>query len=337
MLVPLSVGQTPRTGKADPAFDDVEREVRTHMELVRSQAAAVAVSRDGKLLYSRGYGWRDGDRREKTPPDAIFRIGSVAKPVTAAVVKELIREGKLEPGTKVFDLLKIDTKSRRDERLSRVTVAHLLNHKGGWDVKWSIDPVFHDLKARNDLKLKRPCTPDDIVRWYLPCRLDFSPGARTVYSNFGYCVLGRVVEKAAGKKFEEAMADLVLNPWKIEDIRAARTLQRHRHEREVWYPVPDSLLSLEALDSCAGLAASAPALCEFMHRYWLSGDRREAGTKGSFVFVGSLQGTTAIVVQRPDGVNVAVLFNNRRDKDPEGDQKALLKRLGPAVDQAVKE
>jgi N-acyl-D-amino-acid deacylase len=305
------------------------------MELARSQAAAVAVSRDGKLLFSRGYGWRDYERREETRPDTIFRIGSIAKPVTAAAVKELIREGKLEPGTRVFDLLKIEAKGRRDARLSRVTVAHLLEHKGGWDARWSIDPVFHDLKAQCDLKLKRPCTPDDIVRWFLPCPLDFTPGSKTAYSNFGYCVLGRVVEKVTARKYEEAMPDLVLRPWGIEDIRVGRTRPRHRHEREAYYPVSDSVLSLEALDSCAGLTASAPALCEFMDRYWLSGDRREPGTRGAFVFVGSLQGTTAVAAQRPDGVNFAVLFNNRRDRDPEGDQKALL-RLGPAIDKAVR-
>src|SRR5262249_42701206 len=151
--------------------------------------------------------------------------------------------------------------------------------------------------AQREMRLKNACTPSDMVRWWAARPLDFDPGARVAYSNFGYCVLGRVVEKVTEKSFGEAMTEHVLKPWKIEDIRVARTLARDRPDREVSYPVADSLLSLEAMDSCAGLSASAPALCELMHRYWLSGDRRREGQTGSWVTVGSLQGTTAVVQQ----------------------------------------
>ncbi|MFO0844423.1 MAG: serine hydrolase domain-containing protein [Gemmataceae bacterium] len=338
LLVSLCAAQAPTTGTANPAFDDLEVEVKAYMRLARCQAAAVAVSRDGRLLLSRGYGWRDRDKREPTPVDALFRLGSVTKPITAAVVKELVRDGRLRLDSKLLDVLFTgEARGKLNGRLSRVTIGHLLAHQGGWDARRSFDPVFNDLQAQKDLRLGRPATPDDIVRWFLPRPLDFDPGSRTVYSNFGYCLLGRVVEKVTARKFEEATTELVLKPWKIEDIRAARTLPRHRHEREVWYPVQDAMFSLEVMDSCAGLVASAPAMCEFLHRYWLSGDRRETGSKGEFVFVGSLQGTTAVVMQRPSGANVVALFNNRRNDDPEGDQKALVKRLGPAVDLAVKD
>lgn len=338
ILVHLSFASTLATCTADPVFDDVEVEVKAYMRLARCQAAAVAVSRDGRLLLSRGYGWRDRDKRQPTLADALFRLGSVTKPITAAVVKELVRDGRLHLDSKLLDVLyKGEARGKLNGRLSKVTIGQLLTHQGGWDSRRSLDPVFNDRTAQRELKLSRPATPADIVRWFLPRPLEYDPGSRTVYSNFGYCLLGRVVEKVTAKKFEEAMAALVLKPWKIEDIRLARTQPRKRHPREVWYPVPDAMFSLEVMDSSAGLAASAPAMCEFLHHYWLSGDRREPGAKGEFVFVGSLQGTTAVVMQRPNGANVTALFNNRRDDDSESDQKALVKRLVTAVDRAVKD
>jgi CubicO group peptidase (beta-lactamase class C family) len=329
----------PATGEAAARFDGVEREVRAFMGLVRCQAAAVAVSRGGKLLYSRGFGWRDRVGKVPTPPDALFRIGSVTKPITAAAIKELVRAGKLGLDTKAFGLLDLEPPkgARVDPRLERITVGQLLAHQGGWDAQRSFDPLFRPAQARRELGLRRPPGPTDMIRWMMARPLDFDPGARTAYSNLGYCVLGRVIEKAAGKPYGEALAELVLKPWKIADIRVGRTAARDRHEREVWHPPGDGSLSLEVFDSAAGLVASAPALCAFMGRYWMTGDRREAGHRGAGRFFGSLPGSLALAEQRRDGVEVVALFNNRRDRSNDADQQLLLKKLTAAVDQALKE
>src|SRR2546423_1495171 len=93
-MVVLLAGLAAPPARAE-GFDAGEREVRACMGLVRSRAAEVAVSRAGKLVYSRAFGWRDGAGKVPTPPDALFRMGTATKPSTAAAIKELVRAGKL--------------------------------------------------------------------------------------------------------------------------------------------------------------------------------------------------------------------------------------------------
>jgi hypothetical protein len=88
------------------------------------------------------------------------------------------------------------------------------------------------------------------------------------------------------------------------------------------------------MDANGGLVASAPALGQFMRAYWLSGDVRKADERWAWHFFGSLPGTTAMVRQREDGVDIAVLFNARRDEF-EADNEVLKKTMDEAID-AVK-
>jgi N-acyl-D-amino-acid deacylase len=333
IVAPGAPAAPPMTGKADPAFADLDREVLAFMERTRAQAAAVAVSRDGTLLYSRGYGHRDRARRAPTPPDAVFRIGSVTKPVTAAAALELVREGKLDLDAKVFDVLKLESlaRGRIDSRWKQATVRHLLEHKGGWDKDRTFDPMFRGPLIQRDLGLARRLTPADVIRWMLSRPLQFDPGEREAYSNFGYCLLGRVIEKASGKSYGEAVTEFVLKPWEIDDIRLAKSPA----ERAVWYAPTDGLPPLELLDSCGGLTASAPALAAFLRRYWPDGSRREKGQPFQGHFFGSLSGGTALAQQRADGVDVVVLLNARRDRQAEADQQLLLKKVTAAVDKAI--
>jgi CubicO group peptidase (beta-lactamase class C family) len=185
--------------------------------------------------------------------------------------------------------------------------------------------------------LKRPVGPQDLVRWMMSRRLDFDPGTRTAYSNLGYCILGRAIEKASGNSYDEAITELVLKPNKITDIHVGRTSPRDRPEREVWYPMTEGPFSIEVFDSCAGLSSSAPALSAFLGRYWMSGERREAGGRERWLFMGSLPGSLALAQQRLDGIDVVALFNNRRERSNDADQRLLLKKLTTAIDQAVQE
>lgn len=337
LLVPGLRARTPMTGEAVAGFERVDQEIRSFMTLVDARGAAVAISRDGKLLYSRGYGWRDRDRKQPTRPDTLFRIGSISKAVTAALIKELVREGKLTLDTKVFGMLDLKpARGRPDERLARITVDHLLEHKGGWAREGTLDPMFRMPDARRELGLKRPLTPTDVVRWMMGKRLDFDPGTKSVYSNLGYCVLGRVVEKTTGQTFGKALDDLLRQPGKIEDLHVGRNSARLRPAREAWYPVREDTFDLDVMDAHGGMIASAGALCQFMHRHWLHGERRDRASRYQWVVFGSLPGTSAMAEQRLDGIDVAVLVNNRRDRSVEADQTGLRKKLSAAIDAASK-
>lgn len=332
-LAGLSAQQLPITGTKAPAYARVDAAVLEVMTTLGARAATVAVSRDGKLQYSRGFGYKDKRERIATPPDALLRLASVTKPLTAAAVRAAARNGKLRLDDKAIDLLGVKPRGGKwgDARLPAITVQHLLDHRGGWDRRTTFDPMFRAAEAGRALQLDRSVRPKDMVVWVLGQPLQFAPGEREEYSNFGYCVLGRVLEQATGEStYYAALRALVLDPAKITDIKAGLT--ERQDGREVHYEMRGEKPALEVLDSCAGLIGSAPAVCQFLDAYWISGEPRKRGQGGDWTFFGSLNGTTTMARQRADGINVAVLFNCRRDHDIDADQKALKAAVDAALD-----
>ncbi len=336
-LAQPAASDRPLTGTAVARFQPLDEAVLRFMDTVQAQAAAVAVSRDGKLLHTRGYGWRDAGRNTPTPPDTLMRIASVSKPITAAEIKKLIRAKKLNADTRVFPLLGIKPYNGKegDRRLGTITVGQLLEHRGGWDREKSYDPMFRTGAIATALGLKRPVTPVNVIEYMLAQPLQFAPGERSAYSNFGYCVLGRVIEHVTGKSYKEAIEQDIFRPLEIRDIKLGRSAAQVRDPREVWYPVGDKVFSVEVMDAHGGLIASAPALCRFLDAYWINGEPRRGGT-GNWTFFGSLPGTTSMVRQRPDGFNVAVLLNNRRNDKINADLSVLSRSVDAALDKVAR-
>jgi N-acyl-D-amino-acid deacylase len=274
----------------------------------------------------------DEAQTKPAPPDALMRIASVTKPITAAAIKRAIAAKKLSPETKAFEF--IGGGEYADPRMGTITVGQLLEHKGGWDRKAAFDPMFRGPQIAEEMKLGRAARPEDVVRYMMGQPLQFAPGEKVVYSNFGYCVLGRVLERAMKRPYAECLEQAIFRPLGIKDIRPARDALSERDPREVSYPDVTSRFSIELMDANGGLVASAPALGQFMRAYWLSGDVRKADERWAWHFFGSLPGTTAMVRQREDGVDIAVLFNARRDEF-EADNEVLKKKMDEAID-AVK-
>lgn len=337
LAVPLalarpSVAQTrPLTGFAGPEYASLDQAVLEFLDRIDGPAAVAAISRQGKLVYSRGFGWSDAHQKKPTSPDSLMRIGGFTEPITAAAVKKLIREGKLTRETKAFKLLNLKPPhgANPDPRLDQITIGQLLEHKGGWDADSTFDPFTRLRDIEKHLRLSRRPRPVDVVRYMLAEPLQFDPGQRTASSNFGYCVLGRVIEKAAGKSYGTDIAEDVFRPLGVDDAKLARSLPRD--PREVWYPVKD--VPVDAMDSFAGLVASAPALCKFLEAYWVNGEPRRPGEDLHWTFFGNIVGTTAIIRQRSDGYNIAILCNSRRKEAiSEEDDRALERQVDEAMD-----
>jgi N-acyl-D-amino-acid deacylase len=325
------------TGEPVEAFEPLDEAVQRFMDLIPCTAATVAVSKDSKLLYSRGYGWRDARRQKPTQPDTLMRIASVSKPITAAAVRKLIGEGKLSPDLEVFPYLGIRPYNGKegDVRMRQITIAHLLEHKGGWDMEKTFDPMFRTNQIEKALHLRGRANPRNVIEYMLAQPLQFDPGRRYAYSNFGYCVLGRVLEKATGKPYKAVLDSEILRPLDITDIKLGRSATRERDSREVCYPVADNDFSIEVMDAHGGLIASAGALCRFMDSYWLGGQPRRPDDRYYFTFFGSFPGTTALARQRPDGINLAVLLNNRCEKSYPEDHKLLQNTVDEALDRIM--
>lgn len=334
-----SAEDRPVSGRNVAGFEAVDRAVLGFMDTLGCQAAVIAVAKDGQRLYSRGYGWSDEAKKTPVPPDALMRIASVTKPVTAAAIKNAIRAKQLSLETKAFELIAVKPAGGRlaDPRINAITVGQLLEHKGGWDREASFDPMFLSRQIEKELALKAPATPVNVIEYMLARPLQFSPGEKSVYSNFGYCVLGRVLETAMKKPYSDSIQESICRPLAIPDIRLGSSSLKKRDPREVWYPVAEDAFSLEVMDAHGGLIASAPALCQFLKAYWINGDPRLPGQRADWTFFGSLPGTTAMVRQRPDGIDVAILLNGRRDRQINEDNGELKKMIDQAIEKASRE
>ena len=248
---------------------------------------AVALSRNGKLLLAKGYGYADIENREQVQPDSLFRIASLSKPITAVAVLKLVEDGHLNLDDRVFDILdQFEPPGGiiADPRIREVTVRQLLQHSGGWDRERSFDPMFRLGQIERELGVAKPVSCADVIRFMLIRPLDFDPGTDYRYSNFGYCILGRVIEAKTGHSYEAYVKNAVLNPVGITGMRIGGALLNERSEGEVRYygytgqSLADSVIpgtpqrvpweyggfSLQTMDSNGGWLASTMDLLRFV-------------------------------------------------------------------------
>src|SRR5688572_6817044 len=186
------------------SFDQVISDLmKTH----KVPGGAVAVVKDGRLVYARGFGYADVENKVTVAPHALFRIASVSKPITAVAILRLVEAGKLELTQKVLPLipdLQPPAGATMDPRWQNITILNLLQHTGGWDrdKPGGFDPMFRPSTAAAAVGAPAPASGETVIRYMLGQPLDFDPGTKYVYSNFGYTILGRIIERVSGMSYE---------------------------------------------------------------------------------------------------------------------------------------
>src|SRR2546426_2733519 len=239
------------------SFISFDREIQKFMQARNIPGAALAVVKDQRLVCARGYGWVDRESKIPVKPASLFRIASITKPFTAVAVLKLIEERKLGLEARAFDVLASGPDAlhangaKFDERWKLITIRQLLQHTGGWDRDKSFDPMFRSRQIAKELGIASPPGPRDIIRYMFGRPLDFDPGARYAYSNFGYSVLGRVIEKIAGMSYGKFVQDNVLAPIGIKRMRIGASLEGKRAEGEVRYYMPREETADSVFDSPA--------------------------------------------------------------------------------------
>lgn len=277
----------PVTGREEARFASVDKLVMSFLDEHKLPGAAVAIARNGRVVYARGFGFADAEAKSPVQPDSLFRVASISKPVTAAAVLQLVGRGKLKLDELVFDVLQLKEPTGQeiafDPRWKKVTIDHLLHHTGGWDRARAFDPMFASPKVVAELGVPPPASPDAIIQYMLRRPLQFDPGSEFAYSNFGYCLLGRVIEKRSGMGYEAYVREQVLKPLGIEGMQLGRTLFADRAKGEVRYhqpgaepakaimgpeigkpvPLPYGVWCVESMDSHGGWIGAAPDLAKF--------------------------------------------------------------------------
>jgi CubicO group peptidase (beta-lactamase class C family) len=274
------------TGLDTPSMSSFDRIITALMSKYDVPGGQVAVAKAGKIVFAHGYGMADREAHQPVNPNSLFRIASLSKPFTSAAILKLVEAGKLRLDEKPFRLLNLAPPRGKspDPRLGNITFRELLQHTGGWDRGKSFDPMFIPFKAAQAVGAPAPASCETIIRYMLGEPLQNDPGTAYAYSNFGYCVLGRVIEKVTGQPYERYVQNEILAPLGIRDMRTGHTFLDQRFPTEVKYydfpganearsvfpnrpgmvPGPYGGFYLEAMDSHGAWIASAMDLVRFM-------------------------------------------------------------------------
>ena len=237
----------PDTAKLDRFFDRLAEKSKA--------MGSLTVVKDGKVLYARaiGYGRIDGTEKDPLTAASRFRIGSITKMFTAAMVLQLVEEGKL----KLTDTL--DTFYPQVPNARTITVAHLLAHRSG------VPNVRRDGRNVNTL----PMGQDEMLALIAKGKPDFEPDTQFRYSNSGYLLLGLILEKVTGKPYGEALRDRITSKVGLKDtylatgaidVKKNEALTYIRLGAE-WKPVPETHPSI--LFSAGGVVSTPGDLATF--------------------------------------------------------------------------
>ena len=267
-------------------FAGIEKNVNSFLRKWKIAGASMAIAKDGKLVYARGFGYADTTSKTLAQPYNKFRIASISKLITAAAIMKLQEQGRLSINDRVFgpDGILDDPyfSDPKDKRIYDITVAHLLSHEGGWTQRYG-DQMFMPVKIAETMGVDLPVDTKTIVRFALNKRLHFTPGTGKSYSNLGYGILGLIVEKTSGKKYDEYCREAIFEPIGIYDMSLAANLPSKKAPFEVTYYQPSDVLlkpsiygtgelvsptyggnDIEALGGAGAWLATAPDLMKFM-------------------------------------------------------------------------
>ncbi|MEQ9407146.1 MAG: serine hydrolase domain-containing protein [Fuerstiella sp.] len=235
----LPVDMPPPGGPTDDSLRPLDEFFQSFLKRHNAAGATVAVAKDGRLVYARGFGFADVTARQPMLPLSEMRIASISKSLTGVAVMILMQKGLLSLDDPVLPLLLKSgypaLAADADQRWNDLTVGHLLHHAGGFDRDESPDPMFQVVEITRQYKLPTTASARDIIRHQLTRPLDFDPGQRYAYSNFGYCLLGRVIEAASGITYEEFVRRHILQPCGMRQTRLGKIRLQDRGAHEVRY------------------------------------------------------------------------------------------------------
>jgi CubicO group peptidase (beta-lactamase class C family) len=238
--------------------------------------------KNGRLVFTRGYGLGNKQDKKVVQPDSLFRIGSVSKSVTAVTILDLVEQGELSLDDSVFEILSrfLPDNGPADERVTETTVRQHLQHTAGWDLATiGFDPAFAPVRVAEAEGVEPPASADTTVRFLAKQELGSEPGSRFNYVNIGYIVLARVIEAVTGTNYGTYVRENILNGLGISGMKTGATQLDGLLEDEVRYyghqtvespysgeqvPRPYGAFHLPTLDGAGGWVGSTIDLLRFV-------------------------------------------------------------------------
>ncbi len=317
----------------------INNKVKKYMDDFNIPGLSIAVMKDAKLVYARGYGQADKSNGNMVSPNTLFRIASVSKPITAAAIMRLTETTNLKLSDKLFgptgllgDYCATSSNCVDKADAEKITVQSCLEHTTGW----TDDAVWAQYQLNNT----------DIIKWALKnYSQGTTPGVKYKYINFDYFLLGRVIEKKSGQSYENYVKNNILNKCGVTKMRIGSDNAAGKAPNEVVYYTDNTgdpyALKLTRMDANGGWIASPIDLLKFaagmdglnnradfissgtintMHTI-STGDGASDYAKGLkvngewWMHNGCMPGTLATLVHFKNGISVAMTINIRPKED----------------------
>jgi CubicO group peptidase (beta-lactamase class C family) len=367
-----ALGDIPVTGMPVPELANFDQLMVDFMEDNDVKGAVLGIMKDGVIVYQRGFGWKDDAETIPLRHDAVMRIASITKPFTAVAIQKLYASGALDPNDTVFDLGQpgggvlpylafdgddfVQFPNVPDSRMQQITVQQILSHNSGLPTNdgSEIDPMFNDVQIAQQLNdagfaTSNPPGPVRVTQWALGRTLANNPGQTVAYSNYGFMVLGQVVEQVSGMSHFDYVSDHILAPipWlPMNDVVYGRSFESQLDPREPYYDNTQMVTNVfdpggddvrrphggyhhELHFASGAFVTGTTSLLHLAENYYIQaedfgdGDALTYGAPTNGVrpnpkrsHGGRLFGTGTWLRQRPDGVNFAVLTNKGLADDP---------------------
>lgn len=254
-----AIWHNPYFSHSDLSF--IENTVTGFMTNYRVPGASLAVTYQGRLVFAQGFGLADQATNEAVTINHRFRIASVSKPITAVAIFRLVEAGRLNLSDRVFGQGGILGTTYGTQpygaNITRITVQNLLEHTSGW--ARSQDPMFGHFELDQA----------GLIDWMLDNEpLTHTPGTTFEYLNFGYCLLGRIIERLSNLVYSAYVQQQVLSPCGISAMRIAGDTLADRAADEVVYYAQGSpgpyTIEVSRMDAHGGWIATPIDLMRFL-------------------------------------------------------------------------
>lgn len=313
----------------------INSQIQTYMTAHSIPGVSIAITKQERLVFAKGFGYADTATGEAVHPNHLFRIASVSKPMTSIAIMKLIEQGKFSLSSKVFGssalLGKTYGTKAYGQRVLAITVQQLLEHTSGFSNDGG-DPMFMNYNLNQK----------DLISWVLDNRTPKNvPGSTYEYLNFGYILLGRIIEKISGQTYELFLRNHIFNyaPQTSRMVIGGDTFADKKPGEVTYYPSNAYNLHVRRMDANGGWIARPIDLVAIMTKVdksyfkadilnsstittmWTGSSANPGYGKGWILdssykgHNGAMSGTISFLVRRNNGLSYAFTVNTRPDDD----------------------